>query len=559
MLRLRFVLEGQERVVPLVRDLRLGRGADNDLVLPDSSVSRHHADLRRAGDGWVVEDARSTNGVQVNRLPVQRAPLHPGDRLTVGVFEFAVELSAPAPARPPLPPPAEPPTAVAPLVNATLVRPLADFEKRQALDQAYENRIFGYMTRLARLLLASDAVDEVLDQVLDLAFEALPVDRGFILLCDEEAGGELVCELARSKGRREFRPEGEVPVSRTMLQAVMSERVALVTHDAQADARLAGGESVRIHQIRAAMCAPLWSEERIIGVVQVDSPFQVGAFTERDLDFLTALANYAAVAIERLRYARQAEFERQVRSRLERYHSPAVIEEALRAGAEGDASRRLRVAQATVLFADLAGFTPFAEHAPPEEVAELLDAYFNRAVDAVFTAGGTLDKFIGDCVMAFFGAPVPQADHAVRAVRAAVRLREALAEWNAERAALGQPPYLARIGINSGPVVVGDIGSSRRVDYTVLGNTVNVASRLEALVARPGDIVLGPETHRLLAGAFPTEPLGELQLRGLQQRIIAHRVLVPGPVLAERGAGDGPPHQGPRGGPAPSARNRRTP
>lgn len=558
MLRLRFAVEGQERVVPLVRDLRLGRGADNDLVLPDSSVSRHHADVRRAGDGWVVEDARSTNGVQVNRLPVQRAPLHPGDRLTVGVFEFAVELSAPTPSRPPLPPPAEAPTSVAPLANATLVRPLADFEKRQALDQAYENRIFGSMTRLARLLLASDAVDEVLDQVLDLAFEALPVDRGFILLRDEEAGGELVCELARSKGRREFRPQGEVPVSRTMLQAVMSERVALVTYDAQADQRLSGGESVRIHQIRAAMCAPLWSEERIIGVVQVDSPVKAGAFTERDLDFLTALANYAAVAIERLRYAREAEVEREARGRLERYHSPAVIEEVLRAGATGE-SRRLRVAQATVLFADLAGFTPFAEHAPPEEVAELLDAYFNRAVDAVFTAGGTLDKFIGDCVMAFFGAPVPQEDHAVRAVQAAVRLQEALAEWNAERAALGQPPHLARIGINSGPVVVGDIGSSRRVDYTVLGNTVNVASRLEALVARPGDIVLGPETHRLLAGAVPTEPLGELPLKGLRQRITAYRVLAAGPVLAERGAGDGPPQRGPRGGPASSARNRRTP
>ena len=108
-------------------------------------------------------------------------------------------------------------------------------------------------------------------------------------------------------------------------------------------------------------------------------------------------------------------------------------------------------------------------------------------------------------------------------------------------------------------MVVGDIGSSRRVDYTVLGNTVNVAARLEAFVARPGDVVLGPETHRLLAGAVPTEPLGELQLKGLQQRITAYRVLAAGPVLAERGAGDGPPQQGPRGGPASSARNRRTP
>jgi adenylate cyclase len=548
MLRLRFVVDGQERVFPLQRAARIGRGGDNDLVLADGSVSRHHADILPSAGGWMVEDRDSTNGIQVNRLPVHRAPLHPGDRLTIGMFELAVELAEQAST--PLPQPPAEPVSGAPLANATIIRPLAEFaadygledelpaatpipgaattgairlEKRKALEQAYENKIFGYMTRLARLLLTAESVDEVLARVLDLAFEALPVDRGFILLRDEERGGELVCELARVKAKVDYRPRTEVPVSRTMLQAVMSQRVALVTYDAQADQRLLGGESIRLHQIRAAMCAPLWSEARIIGVIQVDSPFQVGAFTERDLDFLTALANYAAVTIERLRYARRAEFDRQVRGRLERYHSPAVIEEVLRqGGAAGE--RRLRVAQASVLFADLSGFSPFAEHAPPEAVAELLDAYFNRAVDAIFAAGGTLDKFIGDCVMAFFGAPVPQEDHAPRAVRAAVRIQKALAQWNAEREAQGLAPMLARIAVNSGPVVVGDIGSSRRVDYTVLGNTVNVAARLEAFVARPGDVVLGPETHRLLAGAVPTEPLGEFQLKGLQRRITAYRV-----------------------------------
>lgn len=564
MLRLRFVVDGQERLFPLERETRVGRGSDNDLVLPDSSVSRHHAAIRPSAGGWLVEDAQSTNGIQVNRLPVHRAPLHPGDRLTIGMFELAVELEPERVAVPVAPVRPAEPVSVAPLANATIIRPLADFaaayglsstggatvaptpvaatgairlEKRKALEQAYENKIFGYMTRLARLLLISESVDEVLFRVLDLAFEALPVDRGFILLRDEERGGELVCELARIKGKSEYRPQAEVPVSRTMLQEVVDQQVALVTYDALSDARLLGGESIRLHQIRAAMCAPLWSEERIIGVIQVDSPFQVGAFTEGDLDFLTALANYAAVAVERLRYARRAEFERQVRGRLERYHSPGVIEEVMtQGGVEG--ARRLKSAQASVLFADLSGFSPFAEHATPEAVAELLDAYFNRAVEAIFAAGGTLDKFIGDCVMAFFGAPVPQEDHALRAVRAAMDIQAALTEWNAERVALGLPPMLARIAVNSGPVVVGDIGSRRRVDYTVLGNTVNVAARLEAFVARPGDVVLGPETHRLVAGAIATEPLGDLQLKGLQRRITAYRVLPAEPADARRVAAE---------------------
>jgi adenylate cyclase len=257
--------------------------------------------------------------------------------------------------------------------------------------------------------------------------------------------------------------------------------------------------------------------------VQLDSPFKIGAFNERDLDFLTALANYVAVAVERIRYAGRAEFEREVRSRLERYHSPAVIEEVLHEES-GGALRRPQAAQASVLFADLVGFTTFSETAPPAAVADLLDAFLSLAVEAIFEAGGTLDKFIGDCVMAFFGAPVPQPDHALRAVEAAVEIQRRLTEWSLERREQGLSGFQARVAVNSGPVVVGDIGSRRRVDYTVLGNTVNVAARLESSVARPGDVVLGPETHRLLAGAVATEPLGELQLKGLQQKITAYRV-----------------------------------
>lgn len=533
MLRLRYVLEGEDHVFPLpltaASKVRLGRGSDNDVVLSDVSVSRYHAELSREDGSWYVEDLKSTNGVEVNRVPVQRAPLQPGDRLGIGIFDLQLESFEPRDVRQTLPVKED----TGPILNnATIVRPLAELSA--ALDakparadettreQTDADRRFGHLARLARFLITAEAVDEVLQHVLDISFASLPVDRGFILMdTGDEGDGELECELMRIKDRVERRPSGEIPVSRTMLRAVMKERVALVTFDAQSDQRLLGGESIRLHQIRAAMCAPLWSGEKIIGVMQVDSPFQVGAFNEHDLDFLATLANFAAVAVERIRWARQAEHEKAMRSRLERYHSPAVIEEVLQ---QGDGMRRLKLAQATVLFADLVGFTPFAESSRPEEVAESLDAFLNLAVEAIFRAGGTLDKFIGDCVMAFFGAPVPQEDHAERATRAAVEIQRDLAAWNRERAAQGLPAFNARVALNSGLVVVGDIGSARRVDYTVLGNTVNVAARLESGVARPGDVVIGPETHRLLGGAIATEPLGEFQLKGLQQKILAYRV-----------------------------------
>lgn len=528
-LSLRVEVEGEKRAYPLLgAELRIGRGVDNDIVLSDPSVSRRHAVVLREGERWLVRDAGSTNGLLHNRQRVREAALGAGDALQVGIFELAVEVAAEASE-----------LAAEPRVEstATLVRPLDAFaaswglqpvvpgatviSKRVALDQAYENRIFGYLTRLAGLLLTAETEPQILERVSSIAFEALPVDRCFVLVLDES--GRLDCALSRVGATLVHRPSAPPPISRTMVQKVLDERVALVTLDAQADARLQLGESLRLHQIRSAMCVPLWSGERIAGVMQVDSPHRAGIFSERDLDFATALANYAAVALDRAVYARRAEVVNRLRARLDRYHSPGVVE-ALLSREEADELARPAPAEATVFFADLVGFTSIAETRSPEEVADLLREFFDIAVEAVFRAGGTLDKFIGDCVMAFFGAPVPQADHARRAVTAAIDLQRRLARRAAENASSGRPALAAHVGIQSGPVVVGEVGSSRRVDYTVLGNTVNVASRLVGVAARPGDIVLGAETARQLGDGFELEPLGELALRGLSRPVRALRV-----------------------------------
>ena len=379
----------------------------------------------------MVRDLASTNGVLVNGVPVKRAPLHPGDRLQVGVFELVVQGDEDLTAAPAAP---ESPPAEQPFGDATIIRPVTELAG-PLREETYGERAVASMIRLAGFLIRADSLDAVLGRVMDAAFEALPVDRGFILLGE---GDDLVCELVRVDDRVEVRPTAEVPVSKTMLKAVIDRQVALVTVDARTDERLAGGESIRIHQIRAAMCVPLWSGERIVGVMQLDTPFRAGSFGDRELDLAGALANYAAVAVERIRFARRAEEERWLRARLERYHSPAVVEEVL-GGHEvpeaGAGRQPVTAADVTVLFADVVGFTPFAETASPEAVAALLGAFFDRAVEAIFAAGGTLDKFIGDCVMAFFGAPVAQPDHARRAVEAALAIQRAIADWNRERAA----------------------------------------------------------------------------------------------------------------------------
>ena len=579
MLELRFFVDGEEKRVPLSQgEIRFGRSGDNEVVLPDYSVSRHHAKIRPQGHSFLIEDLRSTNGVLVNGQNVQRGTVQAGDVVKIGVFEIRVvspHMSAAdpgsSPSAMPVPPPAVGPPQMSPpawggpsgpspappaaapdargdsaISNATIVRSLKDLSaelglmdsgaigrdstairrsKREELDDIHDSRFFGLLSRLARMLIATESDDEILSHVMDIAFEIFPVDRGFILLRDED-DEQLQCELVRINERTDFRPQSEVPISKTMLESVMQQRVALLTYDALSDQRLAGTESVRIHQIRAAMCTPLWAGENIIGVLQLDTPHHTGSFKEPDVDLLAMLANYCAVAIERNRNARDAEFQREVRNRLQRYHSPSVIEEVMQEGANPEGElQRLKRAEVTVMFADIVGFTAYSENADPEEVAELMERYFTFAVEAIFQYGGTLDKFIGDCVMAFFGAPFAHADHAYRAVAAAKKIRDDLGSWNEERTAQGLPPVKIRSGINTGPVVVGDIGSNRRVDYTVLGNTVNVAARLEEMVASPGDVVIGELTYQGLQGRIATEPLGGFQLKGLSRQVQAHRLL----------------------------------
>lgn len=382
------------------------------------------------------------------------------------------------------------------------------------VESAWRDRAFEFLMRFAQDLIAATTVGDALARTLDVAFEALPAHRGFVML---RSDGGLHCEIARVRDHVEHRPAAVAPVSDAIIHRVITERVGLCTGDALSDERLAATDSIWLHGIRAAMCVPLWSGEDVIGVLQVDSPLFVGTFSQHDLDFLMALANLAAIAVERIR-------EREVRRRLQRYHAPAMVEQVMREAGAPDETRPLAHADVTVLFADIAGFTTLAESLPLEQVAEVLSGFCRRVSDVVFAEGGTVDKFMGDCVMAFFGAPLEMPDHATRAVHAALRIHGDMALWNRDRVPARLPPLQARIGLNSGPVIVGDIGSPERADYTVIGNTVNVAARLEQQVAAPGDVVFGDATRQQLPLDVECESLGEVALRGLERGVSAHRI-----------------------------------
>ncbi len=201
----------------------------------------------------------------------------------------------------------------------------------------------------------------------------------------------------------------------------------------------------------------------------------------------------------------------------------------------GEDALRSEQRQVTVLFTDIAGFTGLSAKQTPVELAGFLNDHFTRLGEVIEAEGGTIDKYIGDSVMAFWGAPVDEPEHALRACRAALEIAERIGADNRERAE-GEPPVRLRIGIHSGPAIVGNIGAPGRVNYTLIGDTVNVAQRLEALGKEDPEGALPPEgaavtilisadTAAELGGRFPLVSLGVRTLRGRDEPLEVFRLL----------------------------------
>jgi adenylate cyclase len=537
-LQVHYVDLGVPRITDLKGDLSVGRTEGNDIVLNHPSVSRKHAKFEIRDDKWWVVDLKSTNGVKVNGNLVTEAQVVATDKISVG--SVLLELKS-------LPSVNFSSESMFDNPSGTVIRRISDFNSEfgldvaEALDKsapvsrppsepgtrkpepaASREKIFQVLVQVAKVLLETEELNDVLNTVMEIIFKYLPVERGLIILFDDD--GNPVPKLTKF---REGADAQDIPISRTILNMVAQQQVALMTSNALEDARLLGGKSIAIHGIRSAMCVPLWNRGRVIGAVQVDSPIHIGSYSEEDLDLLTALSNFSAVAIERAQMTEKIEVERRIRVRMERYHSPAVVDEIVKGSIRGAATdeREIRAAEVSILFADISGFTTVSETKKPEEVAEFLSHFFSCAVESIFAYGGTLDKFIGDAVMAFFGAPLPQEDHADRAVLTGLMLQRLVGEWNDEREKLQLPLVKVRVGINSGPAVVGNVGTEKRVDYTVLGSAVNIASRLESGVAKPGQVVISQNTLDRVMGSFETESLGEFALKGLQQKMPVFSVI----------------------------------
>jgi adenylate cyclase len=180
----------------------------------------------------------------------------------------------------------------------------------------------------------------------------------------------------------------------------------------------------------------------------------------------------------------------------------------------------------TILFTDIRSFTSISETMTAQELVKLLNEYFTEMVTVIMEEGGVVDKYIGDAIMAVFGAPVSKPDDARRAVRAAVRMRHALAKLNERLVARGAPPIKTGIGLHTGEVVAGNIGSEARMEYTVIGDAVNLASRLESSTKELGtDVLISEDTNALLDNELETKAVREITVKGRAKPVIVYEVI----------------------------------
>jgi adenylate cyclase len=515
---------GEVTEYPLGASNVLGRSTTASVRLADREVSRKHSQIDHEGDAWILRDLGSSNGTFLNGKRIAGpAQLKDGDEVMIGTSRMEFRLSSG---------PVQPKNAeivhtgqtgeLQGVVARTAAKanfvPVEQIKDVTQLRRDYERLRVGH--EFATYVRLERNLSDLLTRILEIAFDLIPCDNGVILLRDPDSQ-ELVIQAMRQR-----KPgQGKVLVSDTLLAQVQLTREGVLTSDAISDKRFQASHSIIALGVRSAMAVPLLGSSGgdVKGIMFLDSRERIAAFTTKDLEVLSAIAAQASIALENSEYARALEHEATQRAQLSRFLSPALVEQAARGSIE--LSKGGALTELTILFCDIRGFTGIAERLPAQEVVSMLNDYFELMVDILFEHDGILDKFIGDAIMGLWGAPVKRPDDATNAVRAAVKMQKRVAEWSEERIAQGKVPLRIGIGLHTGQVVVGNMGSSKALSYTAIGDGVNLASRLCG-IAREDMVVVSEECARRAGKEkFVLEALPPAKVKNREAPVEIYRVL----------------------------------
>jgi adenylate cyclase len=518
------------------RTLVVGRAVTSDVPIYDPTISRKHAEIALADGGVRVKDLGSSNGTFLNGARVTEVEAGPNDVVTFGKVAFRVsEVTPPAP-RPQVVPPLSGDFAGAKPAGATIVRQLpvsnsggvpAIVEAKaqgashlkvsaQTQEERREKKL-SLLLEISKELSKQQELDRLLDKVVDFTFQIMNVDRVSILLTDEKSN-DLVPRVSKSR-------TGDASAAKHVPQSIarkaVEDRVAILSDNAAADDRFKG-KSILIQSVRSAMCTPLMgTDQKVLGILYVDNQTAIHSFADEDLEFLIAFGGLTAVAIENSQLSERIRREAMKISNFQRYFSPNLAAQI--ASEQSDVELKGEKKPVVVFFSDIRGFTPMSETMSPDAIAGLLTEYFTEMVDIVFEHSGTLDKFMGDAIMALWGAPIAHADDADRAMQCALDQLDTLEKMNAKWKEGGRAPVAIGIGINFGEVFAGNIGSKRRLEYTVIGDAVNTASRL-CSSAGANEILISEPFYKALKKPPKVEALEPIQVKGKAKKVPVYRV-----------------------------------
>lgn len=548
--------EAKGQVVDLSGISIIGRDPACALVIPSRAVSREHAVIRpEEGFGFVIEDLDSRAGTFVNGMRTRKAVLQDGDTITMGGHSIRVsftlpskgevspadvdvvksrfmptarlsldavkvrmrarDLGDPLGAGPGDGPSAESGDIAVPLAASAgdALRPFGEVAQpgsgrlvdAEPLESRPTKPIDPGTARLEALLDVATSLAAIHDptrlarETALRIFNMFPNARrvGLFELEDEPKGGDPVLRPRYVIDRAVRGPGERVQVSQSVLQLAVAERRAVLSEDVAMDPRLSTSRSLVEGGVTSIVCAPLVLGERVLGALYVDSTDREHPLEEVGLRVLVGVAAILAAAFENARLFARVQTETVRRAALERYFSPDLVARVLKG--EVPMARAGLETTGTILFVDIRGFTRITELTAPPVLVATLNAYFAAMQRTIFRSGGTVERFGGDSILAYWGVVDSDPAAPLQAMRAALSMQVEVFRLNPDLAAAGRPRLQVAVGLNTGTVIAGDVGSPERYEFTILGDAANLARRLETQ-AGPWEVIAGAATIQALRG-----------------------------------------------------------
>jgi adenylate cyclase len=467
----------------------IGRRRANDIVLSDEAASRQHAQIHldNVTNSVTIRDLGSKNGTFINRRRLTANhdfKLNPEDLVRIGSHELLLSLK-------------ESKEAVSEIETLGF-QPFS----RELLLESFDNHavlIYEVIQKLNNVL----DVDVALKEVSQLLRVTLGADKCQVILAED------------------FDRIGDLGFPTTIAKFAIEKRTAILLPSKASHSKKLMSESTRMLKVNTVLCVPVVSAEKTIALIYMyKTRSETRHFNDHDMQLAVAVGHLAALTIERVTLMERVREEHRIRQLLQRFVAPTEAEFLLRNYLETGSLPELTELECTVLFADIAGSSRMAEQLGTKRFGELLNRYYQDVTNVIFEHGGLLDKYLGDGFMAVFGMTGLQKKPEERAVSAALEILKLLDARYRE----AENHIDVGIGINSGPVVAGYISTKERVELSVLGDAVNIASGLESM-ARPNRILIGPQTSLAIKTNFNLRSLGEISIKERSQPIQVHEVM----------------------------------